>query len=1191
MQTLPVSFIRLNVKFKLIIYLKALFLLLFVSLCLGGKFNLSFSQNNYKAIGRYNFKTYSVEEGLAQSKVYSICEDRRGNIWIGTIGGGISRFDGANFVHYSRENGLNSNQVYKIIEDSKGNLWFGTRGGGVTRYDGKEFRHFTEKDGLGKNMVRAILEDSKGNIWFGTDRGGVSIYNPNSENGKLLTTYNQDDGLASDRIYSILEDSKGNLWFATYNGISLLKYENKVQPSGKFINFGKNNGITNLKIRTIIEDRSGNIWIGTFGGGVFKCNMNDEKSKPLFVDYSDKIGLINKEVMTIMEDDKGNIWFGTFGGAFIKYNNSNKIIHFTKKNGLSSNSVTTIMQDSNGNIWFGTFGGGVSKLSNLTFTYFTTEEGLCGNHVKSIMEDDYGNLWFGTFSGGISMFDGINFHNYSKENGFCYDRVFSIIKDRVGNLWFGTDGGGVCVYNPKKQFVGTLFEGEVSRSRLQTTSLQIPVFSNIPSLEAVCSNQIWSMLEDNRGNLWFGTYGNGVCRYACPDKGGNSTVTTYTTKDGLVNNSVFSIIQDHAGNIWFATYDGISKIEIGTDNKKFAPEFINYTMNDGLSSNQIRSIVEDSAGNIWIGTLGGGVNKLIISDNSKRSVTFRHYLKKDGLTSNNIFLMIFDNSGNLWTGTDRGVDKIVFNNDYSVDNVKNFGQLEGFKGIECYDNAVFKDSKGYLWFGTIYGVYKYNPDEDVFNFTKPETYITGIRLFFEEVDWKMSTDANPAKGGTNNTDTLHQVPKTKQLEGVNYDGVSKLYSLPINLQLPYYQNHLTFNFIGISLKIPEKVRYQFRLEGLDENWSPVTAKREAVYPNLSPGKYIFKIIASNDDGVWNKKPAIFEFRVLPPFWQTWWFYTFCGITILSAIYAFIIIREKNLKRAKKLLERKVKLRTAEIEKKKEEIIIQMDEIENQRGQLAIKNKNIAASINYAQRIQDAILPSEAYIKKLFPDSFVFYKIRDVVSGDFPWVVKQGDDIFFTVVDCTGHGVPGAMLSMIGYFLLNEIVIAKNISEPALILDQMSRRVNQTLKQSENPESKDGMDVAFCKINLKKMNVQFAGAHRPLYHLRDGKLNEIKGERFTIGGTQYEKKGIDVKFLTHNIDLKEGDSIYFFTDGLADQFGGPEQYKFMSTRIKNIIIDNYGKSMEQLNKIFEDTFYEWKGENKQIDDILLVGIRF
>ncbi|MBL4657638.1 MAG: tetratricopeptide repeat protein [Flavobacteriales bacterium] len=277
------------------------------------------------------------------------------------------------------------------------------------------------------------------------------------------------------------------------------------------------------------------------------------------------------------------------------------------------------------------------------------------------------------------------------------------------------------------------------------------------------------------------------------------------------------------------------------------------------------------------------------------------------------------------------------------------------------------------------------------------------------------------------------------------------------------------------------------------------------------------------------------------------------------------------------------------------------EMERQKKNIEEKNKKISESINYALRIQQSILPTTELIQKHFPQSFMMYYPKDVVSGDFPWFYRKDHMIYIAAVDCTGHGVPGAFMSIIGHSLLNEIVKDQNIEDPAIILSSLHEGVNRTLKQNdEESKSNDGMEVALCKINLKTKILEFSGANRPLYFVSNGELTQYKGDKVPIGGNEFkfwmrntENKGdhVEISFTNHQIKFKPEDSIFICSDGLADQFGGPKKMKFGPKRIRETILANKDAPMEKTSEVFNEDFQNWKGDNRQMDDILLIGLRF
>ncbi len=273
------------------------------------------------------------------------------------------------------------------------------------------------------------------------------------------------------------------------------------------------------------------------------------------------------------------------------------------------------------------------------------------------------------------------------------------------------------------------------------------------------------------------------------------------------------------------------------------------------------------------------------------------------------------------------------------------------------------------------------------------------------------------------------------------------------------------------------------------------------------------------------------------------------------------------------------------------LVVSHDITERKQIELEIQSKNrkITESINYAKRIQSAILPNNAVIRQMLPDSFILYKARDVVSGDFPWYLRVGDKVFLAAVDCTGHGVPGALISLIGYFLLNDIVRSRKIGDPGEILDALDRAVTKTLRQDlEGASTKDGMDIALCTIDLQTNEVGYAGAHRPLYWMNKGEMVEIKGDKFPIGGGIYKNQ---TRFKSHRLKMQKGDSVFFCSDGFPDQFGGPDNRKFGPRRLRELIVKHHNKSMSEVYKIMDEAWTSWKGDQKQTDDVLLIGIKF
>jgi serine phosphatase RsbU (regulator of sigma subunit) len=452
----------------------------------------------------------------------------------------------------------------------------------------------------------------------------------------------------------------------------------------------------------------------------------------------------------------------------------------------------------------------------------------------------------------------------------------------------------------------------------------------------------------------------------------------------------------------------------------------------------------------------------------------------------------------------------------------------GFVGIETKPNASLVDREGNVWFGTVKGATQYFPSGEARKLTKPLTHVTGFL--------------------------------------VNYEP----YPLVENTALSHKQNSVIFDYRCITLN-PDAVRYQIMLEGVDQEWRPPDTQTRVNYPALRPGRYTFRVKARNSDGVWNPEPVSFPFEIRPPFYLTWYFIMAVILTGTLAIFGFIKIRERALRYENALLEEKVRERTATVVAQKEE--------------LAQKNKDITDSIRYAKRIQFAILPE----KPPFEDTFILFKPKDIVSGDFYWFTEADGRQYLSAVDCTGHGVPGAFMSIIGHNSLTKIVREYGILQPGKILEKLNREVIETLHQrSGSGDVYDGMDLALVCYRPGEKLLEFAGAFNPLYLVRDGELLETVADKFSIGRSSFKS---EIQFKNHILPVREGDAIYLFSDGYADQFGGEMMKKFKYRNLKELILKIRNEPMDRQRDILDQTIEQWRGNVEQLDDILVIGRRF
>ena len=436
------------------------------------------------------------------------------------------------------------------------------------------------------------------------------------------------------------------------------------------------------------------------------------------------------------------------------------------------------------------------------------------------------------------------------------------------------------------------------------------------------------------------------------------------------------------------------------------------------------------------------------------------------------------------------------------------------------------------------------------NTIEAQTHITNIRLFLEKVDFSKYSDST--KNG-----------------------------LPNNLRLPYDKNHITFDFIGISHSNPYKVKYQFMLEGFDADWLPVGKETSTTYSNLPPGEYTFLLKACNNDGIWNSTPSAYSFEIIPPFWKRPWFFIFVIVIGVGSIFITIKVRTRSLRQSQKLLEDQVAIRTSELLEEKEKLQVAYSEIDG-------KNKDITDSIHYAKRIQNAILPADSTIKQSLNESFVLYQPKAIVSGDFYWLEKWGNETLIAAVDCTGHGVPGAFMSIVCHNILTQAVNVLGLTKPALILNETNSQLSKKLNQDPDEATvRDGMDISLISINYPKLKIEFAGANNPMWMIRNSQMIQVNGDKFPIGAFVGEELQ---QFKNHEFELQKGDCVYIFTDGFADQFGGPKGKKFKYKQFEALLIKNHKKPMEEQKEILEKTIIDWMGDLEQIDDILVIGIR-
>jgi len=1075
------------------------------------------------------------------------------------------------FEKYTVDDGLSQSTINCLFQDSKGYLWIGTQDG-LNRFNGKNFDVFyndpLNPKSISNKWIYDIAEDQYGNIWVAT-LFGLNKFNRNDETFEhFFHDNNNPRSIPENEVLGVMVDSKNNLWIRTRENLSI--YDGKGFhswdiPQDPFVS-------KKILQKVPIIETPWAIWT-TSTKGLFcfdKTTGNLEKIVKI-----KNINLANPYVTALAYDQKQTLWIGTINGLS-KYDLRRKIItnYFhddNNDNSLPTNSINYLTIDHNGNIWIGT-DIGLCKFNpkrNEFITYKSNPTDLSGlsyNVILSLIEDKSHNLWIGTDGNGINKVNlkPLKFKLYQNSDSknavhLSNNVIGSVFKSDDGLIWIGTWGNGLDIYDPKSKQIRNYNSNSDGFKRITENHVHVILLTsngnyllgtrngitvydtkqnkffsaqdyypnvNFPKFE---NTRIYSMIEDFRHNVWIGTQ-SGLHKFNI----NTYEIESYYKNDGLCDNTIVTLFEDDMNQIWIGTANGLNKYDFSKPN-----EFKTYQASDPLkvnptgeyntlSNNYIYSINQDKK-YIWIGT-GSGLNRY-----DRASEKFKYYLKKDGLPNETIYEILIDLNNNLWMSTNRGIVELNTKENKFIA----YDKGDGLQGLEFNNGASFQSSDGEFFFGGVNGLNSFYPDSIKINNFVPEIDFTYYNII------------------STKTDKLE--PKVLQANDT--------------IILKYTDKSLTIYFSVLEFTNPQKNQYKYYLKGQDNKWQENGNKNFAIFTNLNQGTYSFKVKGSNNDYVWSNEKSI-TIIVYPPIYKTIWAYLIYIVVLSGIIFIFFRNRTNKLRMDNQLLRAQ---QTASME------------IAKQREELQIKNKNIMDSINYAKRIQRGMMPTEFLLKHTFPQSFLFYRPRDVVSGDFYWFTEKNNSFYIAVVDCTGHGVPGAFMSIIGINLLNNIIIDKNIKDPGTILNMMNKRLYENLnKEVDDITLRDGMDMSICAIRNNSHRIEYAGAMNSIFLVRNNRLIEIVANRFSIGSVDPDERR---HYETHAFDSQLGDMLYLFSDGFVDQFGGTEGKKYKIQRFRKLIMDIHKKPTEEQEKFLDREMIAWKGGLEQVDDITIIGLRF
>jgi signal transduction histidine kinase/ligand-binding sensor domain-containing protein/CheY-like chemotaxis protein len=818
------------------------------------------------------------------------------------------------FDHLSLDEGLSQSVVTAMVQDQAGFMWFATQDG-LNRYDGYEFKVYKndpdDPNSLNLNHIKALIEDSSGTLWIGTDGGGLNQFERESDSF-IRWIENSDDknSLGSNFVTSILEDQEGTLWVGTSGG-GLNRFDRTAGQFKQYIHNPDNpSSIGGNSVTSIVEDHDGNLWLGLAEQGLSQFDRSSGKFTFYKADSEDPKSLISGSVEKLLIDRFNNLWIGTKrGGLYKRIPSTGEFVHYVNDpenaNTLSYDTISSLYEDPNGILWIGTAGMGLNLFDPTQgkFVNFRNDPNdptsLNNNEIFSIYEDRSGVMWLGSFGAGLNRFDPnkskfLLFQRDPKDpNSLSDNSIWSIYEDQAGILWVGTNNGGLNRFDRKT--------GEW-RS-----------FKNDPEVEtSLPPNPVMTMLEDNAGSLWAGTLGGGLIKL-------DRDTGEFTSLEGPQR--IMDLYEDLAGNIWVGsngsglglldpqseeityyvheddnlqtlTSDRITVIEEGQDGylwvgtfglgvNRFDPEtgIVKRFQNDpagrgSLSNNTIMSIHLSSQGDLWIGTFGGGLNKY-----NPETESFTAIREKDGLPNDSVYGILEDDQGNLWLTTNFGLSK--FNP--TSGSFKNYDVGDGLQSNEFNQGAYFQSTSGEMFVGGINGINAFFPDQVNDEIFIPPIVITEFQLFNETV--------------TVGEDSPLQMPIGEIDE----------------LSLSYTDDFFSFEFAALHFSSPEDNQYAYIMEGLDKSWNTVGTRRFAGYTNVPAGEYVFRVLGTNRDGVWNTEGTAVRIIIIPPFWQTLWFRLVVAVSLVGGVMATFRWRTRSSERQRKQLRAQVDERTRELQ--------------------------------------------------------------------------------------------------------------------------------------------------------------------------------------------------------------------------------------------------------------------------------------
>lgn len=844
------------------------------------------------------------------------------------------------FDHYTIEQGLSNNVVKCIYQDSRGYIWFGTEDG-LNKYDGYSFTIYRPKlddsTSLSDNIINSIIEDHKGNLWVGTYAGGLNKFNYATEKFKRYTfNLKSKNSLTQNGILQFFEDKDQLFWIY---GQNVYQY---ITRADTFKLLDIKLDTPNTIIRFFYQGNDKLLWLGT-NNGLYNYNLKDNNYKCYKPKPGDK-DILSNSITTLVEDPGGIFWLGSNRGLYKFDKKSGQFIYNLQINPedgingiISRTDIPSIIND-NKYLWVSWQSwknktSGISKINKETKTYTTYCKYYTISDIAPInlFEDKSGAIWIGTYFGGI--------YKFVKENKFVTEmngtNIVSFMEDHNKTLWVGTSKKGLYKFDSKnntfinvslmgKNPVNAMYEdnkGAIWVCSYEGIYRSITIKTDEVAFERLIQSPVKSIVEDLQHRMWMG-FDSYLCLYYPDSKKIVEFRNEPNNRNSISNNSIETLLLDSInGNIWVGSWDGLNRLELPKKHD-ITPGDVKITILkhdsknlNSLSENRIISLCKAKNGVLWAGTCGSGINRIEIKRLGNKTIyNIKRYSVENGLPNNVVYGILEDSHGNIWMSTNKGLSKFDPVNEDFV----NYDISDGLQDNEYHWRSYCKGKSGKMYFGGLNGFNAFYPDSIKTNKYLPPVYITGFSIFN-----KLQIPCAPKSVLTK------QINETKEIT------------------INYKQSVISFDYVGLNYIASQKNMYAYKMEGFDKDWLYVGNQRKATYTNLEPGTYVFRVKASNNDGIWNEEGTSLILNIKPPFWKTWWFYALSVVVIIGSIVIYVQVKTYNIKKHKIQLEKLIEEKTHELhnanailEERQEEISTQNEKIIKQNDQLEKYSNNL-----------------------------------------------------------------------------------------------------------------------------------------------------------------------------------------------------------------------------------------------------------